>query len=128
MANYISEIAKMLDVNTGEYFKINGLVGTYVFTHDGLHEVDNRGDCGAILAKLLSGAYTIKYNPKKPANDEMFFIVSCDGKVRTKYWDDDSTAFLSYYKLGNFYKTSEEAEANRDKWVAFYASDKVLEV
>ena len=32
------------------------------------------------------------------------------------------------YKLGNFYRTAEEAEANRDKWVAFYASDEVLEV
>lgn len=35
---------------------------------------------------------------------------------------------MNYYKLGNCYRTKAEAEFNRDKWMAFYASDEVLEV
>lgn len=59
--------------------------------------------------------------------DERFYVVTIDGGVMYKYWDDCSS-HKNYYKLGNFYRTCEEAEANRDKWIAFYASDEVLEV
>ena len=128
MTNYIPEVAKMLGVETGEYFQINGLIDTFVFTRDGLYETNGRGDCGVILAKLLSGQYTIKYKPRKPKNDEPFFVVSFDGEIMGKYWDDESTVYLSYYKLGNFYKTREEAILNRKKWIDFYSADEVLEV
>ena len=35
---------------------------------------------------------------------------------------------VNFYKIGNCYRTKEEAEANIEKWASFYASDKVLEV
>ena len=127
MANYIAEVAKMLDVNTGEYFKINGLVGTYVLTHDGLHEINSRGDCGTILSKLLSGAYTIVQKPWVPHYDEEFYMVGCEGHILKKYWDN-CTAFKTYYKIGNCYQTREDAVTNKDKWMKFYASDEILEV
>lgn len=117
----------MLGVQTGEYFKINGLVGTYVFTHDGLHEVDFGYDCGTTLTKLLSGAYTIVQKPWIPHYDEEFYVVGCEGHILKKYWDN-CTAFKTYYKIGNCYKTQEDAVANKDKWMKFYASDEILEV
>jgi hypothetical protein len=125
--NHISKIAEMLGVQTGQYFKINGLIGTYVFTYDGLHEIDNRGDCGTILAKLLSGTYTIVQKPWMPHYDEEFYVVGCDGQVLRKYYDN-CTAFKTYYKIGNCYKTYEDAAHNSDKWMKFYASDEILEV
>ena len=54
-------------------------------------------------------------------------FVHCDGYVYKMCYcgsNEDKT----FYKLGNCYRTCEEAEANRDKWVKFYVSDEVLEV
>ena len=53
-----------------------------------------------------------------------------DGDIREIEWHPCRymSNHVNRYKLGNCYRTREEAEANRDKWVAFYASDDVLEV
>lgn len=123
--NHISKIAEMLGVQTGQYFKINGHVGTYVFTHDGLHEVDFGYDCGTTLAKLLSGKYAIVQKPWKPNEDEEFYVAGCNGIVLKKYWEE-STAIKTYYKIGNCYKTYNEAAENLDKWMKFYASDEII--
>jgi hypothetical protein len=79
------------------------------------------------LMMLLDGTLTVAQKPWKPKVDERFYIVTVDGGVMYKYWDDCSS-HINYYKIGNFYRTYAEAEANRDKWVTFYASDEVLEV
>ena len=50
-----------------------------------------------------------------------------NGTIKQYTWTD-RTLDYSLYKLGNCYRTEEEAESNRDKWVTFYASDEVLEV
>ena len=79
------------------------------------------------MIKLLTGECRINTKPWKPNDNEEFYVVLSDGDVRRKYWDDCATC-KNYYKLGNCYSTKEEAEANRDKWLAFYASDEILEV
>lgn len=77
---------------------------------------------------LLDGTLTIKHKPWKPKDYEVFFVVACDGSVMAKYWDNESTINRTYYKIGNCYRHFNEAKDYRDKWIAFYASDEVLEV
>lgn len=129
--NYIPEVAKMLGVELGEEFECsNGY--KYVLREDGIIEskyIDkvSTNTFSSTLVALLNGELTIKRKPWKPKKDDLYYYVDQEGFVISNRWDNSYTEVL-LYKLGNCYRTSEEAEANRDKWVAFYASDEVLEV
>ena len=127
MANYMAEVAKLLGVELGECFEVYKCDGVYFLENSGLYEIPSGFTAENVLIKLLSGEYHIKRKPWKPNDNEEFYVVISDGDVRHKYWDDCATC-KNYYKLGNCYSTKEEAEASRDKWLAFYASDEVLEV
>lgn len=132
--NYMAEVAKLLGVELGEEFEIKG--GSdfkCTIYNDGLYVYPAKDDlCSLpsseqVLSRLLEGAITIKRKPWKPQDNEKFYVVTSNWGIMQKFWDDCSTC-KNYYKLGNLYKTEEEAEANREKWIAFYASDEVLEV
>lgn len=129
--NHMAEVAKMLGVELGEPF----IVGDYKyhFTEKGLccNDVpDSNGSCVWMLYYLLNGTYTIQPKPWKPNNEERYWYVDERGRIWSDYFDYYScmSHCMNYYKLGNCYHTKEEAEANRDKWVKFYASDEILEV
>ena len=135
MANYIAEVAEMLGVQVGKKFKINELeTMEFMFNENSFisKTIDPPGYINEqvnnnILIALITGDYTVKPGPWKPSNDDMFFVVACDGDVMTKYWDDSSTIHRTYYKIGNCYRTTKDAKANREKWISFYSSDKILE-
>lgn len=135
MANYMAEVAKMLGVELGEEFEIssNGKV-VVKLTENGLKIVTILGKLidnaeHVCLTRLLTGSYEIKRKPWKPKSGDTYYLVLHDGVVDIATCDEDSMAFtLAVYKLGNCYRTPEEAIANRDKWLSFYASDEVLEV
>ena len=130
MANHMQEVAKMLDVELGEEFVCsNGY--QYILREDGVVD-SNYGRFGGdtfsdVLNDLLTGKLVIKRNPWKPNNGDLCWSVLPDDDIPGWPWTD-STDDMNYYKLGNCYRTREEAEANRDKWITFYASDEVLEV
>ena len=124
MANYMAEVAKILGVELGEEFEIKNRDGLmYRLTENGLilYGIKQRD----MLLALLEGRYTIKEKPWRPKLNEQFWFVLQDGHTDICYcknsWYD-----IALYKFGNCYRTREEAEANRDKWIAFYASDKVV--
>ena len=127
----------MLGVEIGEEFEIVFPLNccchaTAMLTNEGAKVIDAdvfdiHNFKSYLLTHLLNGAYSIRHKPWKPKVDERFYIVTVDGSVMYKYWDDCSN-HINYYRLGNFYRTYAEAEANCDKWVAFYKCDKVLEV
>lgn len=123
--NHMAEVAKILGVELDEDFKCNESPCTYRITKCGALCDGVRGE--ESLMMLLYGTLTVKQKPWKPKIDERFYVVTIDGGVMYRYWDDCSS-YKNYYKLGNFYRTYAEAEANRDKWISFYASDEVLEV
>ena len=126
--NYMSEVAKMLGVELGESFYINTQGDTeYVFTANGLFPAHGSVVCNNTLNELLSGTAYIKRKPWKPEDNEIYYFVSENGDAFSDSWDN-SYADIVLYKLGNCYRTAKEAKANRDKWIAFYASDEVLEV
>lgn len=134
MANYMAEVAKMLGLKIGEEFCIKEMPNIKCKMHeDGLYiycvkdRARSLSRSREILNSLLTGEVTVERKPWKPSNGDKYWYISSNGSANYYCWNDDMTDFLTY-KLGNCYRTKEEAEANRDKWAAFYASDKVLEV
>lgn len=134
--NYMAEVAKMLGVRIDEKFKLNE-IETLECSFDAnaftVRTTDppgyiNEQVSNNVLIALITGDYTVKHRPWKPSEDDMFFVVDYEGDILTKYWDDGSTVYRTYYKIGNCYRTREAAKANRDKWISFYASDEILEV
>ena len=128
MANYMADVAKLIGVELGEEFCIKGYSKIYTLDEDGLFDKQDGLNNFMHLTCLLTGEFEIVRKPWKPKEDELFFVISFDGSIMIKYWDDESTIYRTYYKLGNCYRYKDEAEANRDKWIRFYASDAVLEV
>ena len=126
----MEKVAKLFGLNVGDYFEINERKGKFLITLNGLylmrdyytweHSVET-------LYKLLSGEYTIKRMSWKPKFNEKYYSIGVDGSVEDGTWLND---FLDYtlYKIGNCYRTIEEARANRVKWGTFYDSDEVLKV
>ena len=127
MANHMEEVAKILGIELGEDFEIKGCNGTYYLVADGLYQAQSGFKCEKTLHDLLVGVCTIKHKPWKPSTCNIYHYVGDDGMVHHIAWANILSDKLRY-KLGNCYRTREEAESNRDKWIAFYASDEVLEV
>lgn len=136
--NYMSEVAKMLGVELGERFKLdlhdeldNKYYGDneYYLCEDGM-KLDKEGHACSnadMLWFLLCGKYAIKRKPWKPNNSGWYYCIDELGVLSCEQWFGESID-INYYKLGNCYRTKEEAEANIEKWKAFYASDEVLEI
>lgn len=135
--NHMEEVAKMLGVELGERFKCdngqeyeltpNGIKGIFDYPIDPRYEDEKLFN--NVLVALLNGEIDIAPKPWRPKDGATFWYVDKHGRVWDDYWDEDyGVDHLNYYRLGNCYRTKQEAEANRDKWVAFYASDEVLEV
>lgn len=127
--NYMSEVAKMLGVELGEEFEVGTIGVNYVLTNDGLFYSVDGSRCDHILNNILTDRTSIKRKPWKPQVDDYFWYIDANGTYVNEIWDKDRNAYcLNLYKLGNCYRTEQEAEANYYKWVEFYASDEVLEV
>lgn len=140
MANYMTDVAKLLGVEIGEEFEIQypspcDIKTTAVFSANGFNIVHTDSVIlqpywkYAELHALLEGTLTIKRKPWKPKYGDYYWAVSAN--------PDDSFCYLKWegtisdysnYKLGNCYKTMSEAKENKSKWVSFYESDEVLEV
>ena len=134
--NYMSEVAKMLGVELGEEFEIimpnASCYANAMFTDVGVIITDHNVFDGVtwkpyVLGHLLNGKYTIKRKPWKPSLDEEYYYVDETGYACSDPWVDSALDFV-FYKIGNCYKTKEDAEKDKDKWIKFYESDKVLEV
>lgn len=134
--NYMAEVAKLLGVELDEEFEIDygrTRTSTATITKNGLRIIntnmlDFSGDLNrTTLDWLLIGGCYIKRKPYKPNRNDSYWTIHRGGNSVCLVWSDDIIDFYAY-KLGNCYRTKEEAEANREKWLAFYASDEVLEV
>lgn len=135
MANHMAEVAKMLGVELGEKFELKSIPGIpFKFTEDGLVCLGPakipRDVMNEAFIHILTDCSNIKRKPWKPNDGERYWYVDERGRIWSDYFDYYSCTShcMNYYKIGNCYRTREEAEANRDKWAAFYASDEVLEV
>ena len=119
--NYIPQVAKMLGVEIGEAFRIEGSCEDdyYCFSENGLI-VDGRNDWqkGTILTDLICGNKKIVKIPFEPKEGEKYFTVIWFSEVANKLviasrtWYGDSIDFLMKY-AGNVFRTEAEAEAHK---------------
>ena len=122
--NLMYEICKMLGVELGEEFKIDGDNRTYWFDLDGLHSCEYvaEDEDDAMLHDLLCGEVEIVKLPWKPKQDETFYtfgIHATETKwvvVSVKWWDNVKN--LALYKIGWVYRSQAEAEAALPKVAA----------
>ena len=117
--NLIPEICKMLGVELGEEFKIEGDNRTYWFDLDGLHsgEYVAEDEDDAMLHDLLCGEVEIVKLPWKPKKGETYYtfvlmVVLMGDKwvVRSSRWGGLPNEYALLDK-GWIYRTCEEAQA-----------------
>lgn len=115
--NLMYEICKMLGVELGEEFKIEGDNRTYWFDLDGLHsgEYVAEDEDDAMLHDLLCGEVEIVKLPWKPKEGETYWtFILYDSDIRLGIephkWLDDISDF-ALFKAGWIYRSQEEAEA-----------------
>lgn len=123
--NHMTEVAKMLGVEMNRDFKCVGMDGNFRITenrltYNGVWSADS-------LMFLLNGELVIEPSPWRPKYEEKYWSIGPGGVLEPGTWLNDFID-IAMYRLGNCYRTSQEAEFNRDKWISFYASDEVLEV
>ena len=127
MYSRMNEVAKLLGVRIGENFEIDTKEGKFVFDNDGLYSMCYQDYCPDVFCQMLAGRLKIKPQPWKPALNKTYYSVDENGGIVQDLWWGDYLDIMSY-RLGNCYATESEAEKHRDKWIAFYASDEILEV
>ena len=120
--NLIPEIAKMLGVELGEEFKVEGDNRTYWFDLDGLHSgeyvVEDEDD--AMLHDLLCGEVEIVKLPWKPKKGEDYYTFGgSDGiwRVSQQHWTCHPFD-LAVLAKGWAFHTREEAESALPKVAA----------
>lgn len=112
--NLIPEICKMLGVELGEEFKIEGDNRTYWFDLDGLHsgEYVAEDEDDAMLHDLLCGEVEIVKLPWKPKKGDAYYTFEIfRGKwvVRSLWWTGAPCNYALLDK-GWVFRTKEEAE------------------
>jgi hypothetical protein len=133
----MEQVAKMLGVELNEEFEIvipnHSDFEVYAKFCDGdfkitktnfLNKYDLAND---VLRNLLNKKYTIKRKPWKPQYNERYYSIGTGGVLEGGTWLNDFLD-IALYRLGNCYKTPEEAALNVDKWVKFCKSDHQINI
>ncbi len=115
--NLIPEICKMLGVELGEEFKIEGDNRTYWFDLDGLHsgEYVAEDEDDAMLHDLLCGEVEIVKLPWKPKQGEKYwgfwYSQLNDAWLVILYTWSNNPEDFAFYKAGWVFHTKKEAKA-----------------
>ena len=116
MANYIAEVAKLLDVEVGETFSINQTSPLTIFRFtDKCLQTSTGSDIwvtanSATLYQLLNGRLSIHKLPWKPTKGEKYYVPHIlDRDLWDCYSWDDEEYDEELYKRGVVFKTKEEA-------------------
>lgn len=116
--NYYKKVAEMLGVELDEEFNLKGnYTGEinncrYKITQEGLMY-----NCGRmkwtrsnLLLSIINGTYSVAKLPWKPKNGDSYWRYGANSNLAiTQYWDTDGVD-LTNWKIGNCFKTEEEAE------------------
>lgn len=138
MKNHMKDVAELLSVELNEEFEIVRIAGDnnkYFarLTINGIEVRDERkvryiGIEDFLLTQLLIGRdYDIKHFPYKPKYRESYWYVTKNGDIEVDTWSSYSFDLI-FYKIGNCYKSEEEARKHIEKWKKFYESDELLDV
>lgn len=130
--NYMNEIKKILGLEYGQRFKIEGADLNLYLTKNGLL-CDEKSEgivLYSTLGRLLCGKEKIIVQAWKPKFDELYYGFQYnDGRacLNSMKWKDDYIDHL-FYKIGNCYRTENDAAQDIEKWGRFYHSPKVVDV
>lgn len=135
MANHMEEVARILGVELGEEFTVRVQDNQHLdamITEDGIRALNGpeyfkKYNASVCLHNLLNGTLSVERKHWTPSYNESYYSIGIGGTLEPGTWMNDFID-VALYKLGNCYRTPQEAEVNSDKWIAFYASDEVLEV
>ena len=112
--NYMQDVARMLGVELGEEFKLDGTETKYKFTENGLYfyAPDGWWQCPSVLLpRILRGNVEIVKVPWQPKNGDEYYYPACDFKdVFSTNWTYSVVDF-AYKEAGLIFKTYEECEA-----------------
>lgn len=115
--NLIPEIAKLLGVELGEEFKVEGDNRTYWFDLDGLHSGKYVADVedDAMLHDLLCGKAEIVKLPWKPKQGDVFWSfyrsISSDKWLVISITWTNAVTDIARFKVGWCYRTEAEAKS-----------------
>lgn len=121
MMSYMKEVAKILGVELGERFRLYGLLRPlYYLDEDGLKAVGQVGHFYDELGRIMCGAKKIEKIPWTPKEGEPYWYINAGGKLIQKmpYVSSYLTDVLNV-RLGNCFKTEEEAKENADNWLRY---------
>lgn len=146
--NHMNEVAKMLGVELGEEFEIEGdIFNPYRVTSQGLSNMAGSiNNC--TLLRLLTGSDAIVKKPWKPKNGERYYAVDCNESMNhyksagyeglsgqaggtISYWSyhSDESEHIINYKIGNCFRTKEEITPEIiEKYVNFFKSDEQIQI
>ena len=117
--NYWNQFAEMLGLELGQQFELTDDAGnrkdkyTYKITEDGLlyksptlnWSISSLGTIG----KILDGDVKAVHKPWKPTKREKYWYYSDTCKLAICVYWEDTARDLSFWKLGNCFRTEEEA-------------------
>ena len=120
--NYYKQFAEMLGLELEQEFLLTDVDGNtkgeliYKFTEDGLLYksptlVKWSKSSSCTILRLLNGDYKVVSKPWKPKKGETYCYYSSlihFGVINSYVWNDDLTDLL-FWKVGNCFKTEEEA-------------------
>ena len=108
--NKMATIAKILDIDFEEDFKIYNMHGTYKITENGCFDAHNN-QCPHILTALLTGKRTAYIPAWIPTSGEKYYNIAFGKRIWAAEWTNSP---LDYYRLatGNVFKTKEKAQQN----------------
>lgn len=122
--NYYKQIAEMLGIELGEEFSVIDCrtkernTSRYKITQEEgiMYSMDGEKWCrSALLLSIVNGSYSVVRLPWKPKKDERYWWYSyvCRAACSTKW--KGSYSDLIDWKVGNCFKTKEEAEAKENE-------------
>lgn len=112
--NKMPEVAKLLGVEMGEWFRVYG--NDYCLTSNGIINA-YKVRSPVTLNSLLSGTNEVEKLPFRPKRGERYYFVCENGTV--DWTGGGFTTFdLTCIAFGNCFRSEAEAEANRDRILA----------
>lgn len=140
MKNHMKDVAKLLGVELDEEFEVVNVdsdINKYFakITINGIEVRDEKRFRytttmeNFLLTQLLVGRnYGIKRIPYKPKYGELYWSIDQYGNVMKHTWADELLDCI-FYKIGNCYRSEEEACKHIEEWKEIYKLfDKVLNV
>lgn len=111
--NYMQDVARMLGVELGEEFKIDGSNLIYKFFENGLYFRSIEGWLPAIyqFLDLIKGGLEIVKLPWKPKNGDKYYFPGDGFTITSRAIWCDSTLEYALKEAGMIFRTKAECEA-----------------